>query len=42
MMFVVLQAAAEWGISPWELAEGDPLTWIFRWIYLKEQLAKAD
>lgn len=37
----VLEAAAEWGTPPWEIAGGTPLQWLIRRGYWREQLAKA-
>jgi len=33
-------AAAEWGVPPWDIAGGDKMTWMMRWIYWKDQQGK--
>jgi hypothetical protein len=47
-MLAVLGAAAEWGLPPWEVVPYDrPVTkrdkwlWLFRYIYVSSQYAKA-
>jgi len=38
----VLEAAAEWGVPPWEIEEHFSYKWYHRWVTLRNmQIAKA-
>lgn len=35
---IVLEAAREWGVTPWAITGGSPILWFERWRALKEAL----
>lgn len=42
LWMAVLIAAQEWGSPPWEIAGGNKLTWLYRWMYWRSQQNKKD
>jgi hypothetical protein len=38
----VLIAAETWGCPPWEIAEGDKVTWYMRWRFFQGQRIKRE